>query len=309
MKKYRRLFRAFGYLCGLLVLFSITTLASPTAPLFPAPPPTALAVDDEAAGEQPPVPAKETDSPPGSYSLDALTTAPAAGKPAYDELTVSERRQAGLPTTLPAAMPYYGERTVYLTFDDGPDPDVTPAILDILREEDIKATFFVVGTQVEKAPATLKQVYDEGHAIGNHSYNHIYRELYSSPSDYIGQLSRNDFIIKSVIGVRPLISRAPGGSAGSFTKAYWEALKEAGYVDVGWNIYSGDASRLKAADLVASIADQVEKRPFLWNHAIVLLHDGRGHEETAKALPEIIRIFKDRGFEFRIVNLETPPAW
>lgn len=309
MSKFRRLFRAFGYLCGTLLLFGLTNLASSAAYRAPAPPPPA-AVEVEADAEEAPAVAGAAPSP-GGYMLAAEPEPelPAAGKPAYDELTVSERRQAGLPTALPVVMPYYGERTVYLTFDDGPDPDVTPAVLAILRQEAVKATFFVVGTQVEKAPDTLRQIYGEGHAIGNHSYNHVYRELYRSPVAYIGQLNRTDYIIKSVIGVRPLVSRAPGGSAGSFTSAYWEELKKAGYTEAGWNIYCGDASRAKAADLVATVADQLEQRPFLWSHAIVLLHDGRGHEETAKALPAIIRLFKDRGFEFRVVNLETPPAW
>jgi peptidoglycan/xylan/chitin deacetylase (PgdA/CDA1 family) len=306
MSKHRRLLRSLGYLCGTLLLFTLTTLASPGANHPPAPPPSEAVAQAEAEDEA--LPVAEAEASAGGDVL-AAAPPPAAGKPAYDELTVSERLQSGLPTALPAILPYYGERTVYLTFDDGPDPEITPAILGILRSEGVKATFFVVGSQAEKAPAILREVYREGHAIGNHSYSHVYRELYRSPAAYLGQLAHTDYIIKSVLGVRPLISRAPGGSAGSFTAAYWAALKEAGYIEVGWNIYSGDASRAKAADLVAAVADQVATRPFLWSHAIVLMHDGVGHEETVKALPAIIQIFKDRGFEFRVVNLETPPAW
>lgn len=228
--------------------------------------------------------------------------------PIYDKYTISERKSLNLPLTLPESNAYYGEKIVYLTFDDGPDSENTSAILRILKENNIKATFFVVGTQVEKYPQTLKNVFDAGHAIGNHSYNHVYRDLYKSPASYIAQLSQTDEKIKNILGVRPRISRAPGGSAGSFTKFYWEELKVNGYTEVGWNISSGDASSAKAPQIVNNIARQLENK-FLWSHAIVLMHDGRGHSETVAALPAIIKLFKDRGFEFRVINLETPPAW
>jgi len=231
------------------------------------------------------------------------------GLPVYDADTFSEREKAGLPTALPAVKPYYGEKTVYLTFDDGPDPDNTPVILNILRQYGVKATFFVIGSEVEKQPAIVRQIFREGHAIGNHTYTHVYRDLYRSAAAYTAQLNRTDEAIKKVIGVRPCISRAPGGTTGSFTPEYWQALHREGYVEIGWNIIAGDASRSKADQLVANVVRQIKSNPYLWDHAIVLLHDGRGHAETVKALPDIIRFFKERGFEFRVVNLETPPAW
>lgn len=231
-----------------------------------------------------------------------------ANLPVYDSLTVAERRSRKLETKLPAIASYYAEKVVYLTFDDGPDPENTLAILSILKEKQIKGTFFVVGTQMEKYPDIIRRVYADGHAIGNHSYNHVYRDLYQSPASYLAQLYRTDDIIRKELGVRPRISRAPGGSAGSFTKAYWDKLKDDGYIEVGWNISSGDASTAKAEQIVANIRYQLEQK-FLWNHAIVLMHDGRGHGETVKALPHIIKLFKEQGFEFRVINAETPSAW
>ena len=228
--------------------------------------------------------------------------------PIYDSLTVAERKTRKLETKLPVIEPYYGEKVVYLTFDDGPDPDNTPIILDILNKNQVKGTFFVIGTQVEKHPELLRRIYADGHAIGNHSYNHIYRELYQSVASYLGQLYRTDDIIRKELGVRPRISRAPGGSAGSFSKVYWDKLKDDGYIEVGWNISSGDASAAKAGQIVSNIRYQLNQK-FLWNHAIVLMHDGRGHSETVKALPDIIKLFKEQGFEFRVINAETPSAW
>jgi peptidoglycan/xylan/chitin deacetylase (PgdA/CDA1 family) len=233
---------------------------------------------------------------------------PLPAKPVYDTLTVTERQAQGLPLEIPKSTPYYNPKVVYLTFDDGPAPENTPAVLDILKQNGIKATFFVVGNQVEKYPEILRRIYQEGHAIGNHSYNHVYRELYQSPNSYFSQLRQTDEIIRKIIGVRPRISRAPGGSAGSFTKDYWETLKKLGYTEVGWNVSSGDASSAKADGIVNNIVAQMENK-HLWSHATLLMHDGRGHAETIKALPAIIKYYKDRQFEFRVINFETPSPW
>lgn len=294
--------------CQLIVAFYFLLVFTPLATMAfqsKAPPATPAAVTQKVQPEPEPQQLSanylDTDKPP--------TTPPPGNIPLYDTLTISERRKAGLPTAIPQVTPYYGDRVVYLTFDDGPDPDNTPAVLKILQTYHIKATFFVIGSEAEKHPDLVKSIYQQGHAIGNHTYSHVYRDIYKSAATYTAQLQRTDDIIKNITGARPRISRAPGGSAGSFTKEYWENLKSLGYMEVGWNISSGDASRSKAPQLAANIAKQVETNKFLWSHAIVLMHDGRGHEETIKALPEIIHIFKNLGFEFRVVNLETPPAW
>lgn len=295
MTKTAALLRASSYFAAALVLLLLCT--PPASLAFHRPPPPSTAA-----------PPSSNIGPP-TYRLAAGFVPSSPDGPLYDTLTVDRRRAENLPTALPPAFPYYGERTVYLTFDDGPDPEVTPAILRVLRQAGVPATFFVVGLQAEKSPAILRQIHRDGHAIGNHSYNHSYRELYRSPAAYTTQLRRTDDILVKHLGFRPRISRAPGGSAGSFTAGYWSALAAEGYSEVGWNVNSGDASRAKAAQIAAAVAQQMDTRKFLWSHAIVLMHDGRGHEETVRALPAIIKYFKDRGFEFRVVNLETPPAW
>ncbi|MBP2650062.1 MAG: polysaccharide deacetylase [Firmicutes bacterium] len=250
-----------------------------------------------------------SEPPPYVYYLSDIPIMPPPETAVYDPLTVSERKISELPLTLPQVLPYYGEKTVYLTFDDGPDADNTPAILDILEANNVKATFFVIGNQVEKNPDLLRRIFNAGHAIGNHSYSHIYKDLYQSVNTYTDQLEKTDESIKRVIGVRPRICRAPGGSSGTFNKEYWDSLTALGYKEFGWNIVSGDASFTKAGQLVANIKTQIKKNKFLYSHSIVLMHDGRGHSETVKALPEIINYFKSQGFEFRVINLETPPAW
>ncbi|MCE5285851.1 MAG: polysaccharide deacetylase [Pelosinus sp.] len=227
----------------------------------------------------------------------------------FDMFTVQERKAQGLPTALLEVDPFYGDKVAYLTFDDGPNKDNTPLVLEILRKNKIKATFFVLGTQVENNAELVKEIYQDGHAIGNHTYSHVYRELYQSPDIYIQQLYHNDELIKKILGVRPRISRAPGGSAGNFTKAYWPRLKSEGYIEVGWNVSSGDASAGKANDIRDNVISQLEANKALWSHAIILMHDGSGHGETVKALPAIIQYLKEQGFTFRVVNAQTPPAW
>ncbi len=262
---------------------------------------------------------QEIPSPDPAYTLPDLAAdacymnenpafKPVSGKPAYDVFTVAQRQAKGLALEIPQVSPYHAEKVVYLTFDDGPASENTPAVLDILQRHGIKATFFIVGNQAERYPDIVRRLYQEGHAIGNHSYNHVYRDLYQSSNTYVAQLQHTDDIIQNVIGVRPRISRAPGGSAGSFTKEYWDKLSKQGYVEVGWNISSGDASNAKAGRIVDNIVAQMKNKN-LWSHAIVLMHDGRGHSETVKALPEIIKFYQDRQFEFRVINFETPAPW
>ena len=173
--------------------------------------PTEVANYDEPAPEEPPPQAQAgkdyivAADDLSNLQLDDPT------KPVYDQYIIWERQEKGLPIVLPDLDPYYTESTVYLTFDDGPDDKITPQILDILKAEGVKATFYVCGNMVEANPEVLKRIFNEGHAIGNHSYNHRYDELYKSPWSFMEQIIKTDTAIKDVIGVRPFIIRAPGG--------------------------------------------------------------------------------------------------
>lgn len=230
-------------------------------------------------------------------------------KPVYDPYGFWQRTEGNMATTLPELQPYYGEHIVYLTFDDGPDNKNTPQILDILRDEGVPATFYVLGNMVEAYPDVLKRIFNEGHAIGNHSYNHSYKELYSSPWNFISQFQRTDDIIMSVIGVRPLIIRAPGGTSGAFNADYWDIVKSSGYVEHDWNISTGDASPkgATAADELANVTSQIDTYNF--KSAIVLMHSTAQKDATVEALPNIIKFFKERGYTFGVITPMTPQPW
>ena len=230
-------------------------------------------------------------------------------KPVYDKYEITEREAKGLPLSLPEIEPYRTEKVAYLTFDDGPDDKVTPMILDILKAEGVHATFFVLGTMVEQNPNVLKRIFNEGHAIGNHSYNHVYSELYRSPWDFADQFIKTDEVIKETIGVRPLIIRAPGGTAGVFNNDYWAMVDSCGYTEYDWNASTEDATASvpSASAQIDNIVKQL--KDYQPNTLIVLMHSKAGKEETAKALPALIDLLRNKGYKFGVVTPMTPQPW
>ena len=262
----------------------------------------------EAADE----PAAEPQEPGRVFAADDLSNlAPdAPDVPVYDKHTFAERRAAGLPTALPDITPYRTGKTVYLTFDDGPDDKNTPAVLDVLREAGVKATFYVTGRQAEAHPDVLQRIYDEGHAIGNHSYDHRYEKLYPDVNGFLAEMERTDEIIYGILGVRPLILRAPGGRIGHFTAAYAPAIRANGYVEHDWNVSSADAApgHPVAQDFIDNISSETDQEVAA-RTAIILMHSSEGHEETVKALPKIIELLKAKGYTFGVITPMTPQPW
>ena len=225
--------------------------------------------------------------------------------PVYDSLTIYERKNKGFRLVLPKIKPYEQGKVAYLTFDDGPEDKNTPSVLDILNANGVKATFYLVGKTLSDYPDVVKRIYKEGHAIGNHTWSHDYDSLYSSPEAFIAELEKFDEKILTIIGVRPFIIRAPGGSMGQFDESYSAALKENGYIEHDWNVSSADAAPdgPTAKDFIDNINYQTADGK---ETAIILMHSSAGHEETVKALPEIIKILKERGYTFGVITPMTP---
>lgn len=232
--------------------------------------------------------------------------------PVYDRYTVHQRKDKGLPLTYGTTRDYYyGDHVAYLTFDDGPNKENTTKILKILKDEQIHATFFLTGNNVERYPDVVKAIYESGNAIGIHSYSHDYKKIYASPQAYMDEVDKTAGLIYDVIHVRPVISRAPGGTAGHFTKAFWQALNQEGYIEVGWNSLTGDADGTgkTAGKEVENIKKQLVLRPYLHSHLVILMHDASGHQATVEALPELIKLLKSQGYTFRVVTTAIPPSW
>lgn len=193
--------------------------------------------------------------------------------------------------------------TVYLTFDDGPSKN-TEDILDILNEEDIDATFFVLGENVEKNEDITKRIINEGHSIGNHTYSHKYEILYNSFNDFWEEIQKTEKIIYDLIGIRTSLVRTPGGTYQNWDSFYFYYMDQAGYQVFDWNVDSGDSLQkdVSTEDIVQNI-----KKSVLKESLIVLMHDSVGHENTVKALPEIINYYRELGYQFKPITEKVKP--
>ncbi|MFB5676751.1 polysaccharide deacetylase family protein [Paenibacillus terreus] len=206
-------------------------------------------------------------------------------------LAASSARQ---PVQLKKAAP-----TVYLTFDDGPGK-YTGQVLDILKRYQVPATFFVLGQEAKRSPELVRRIMAEGHVLGNHTYNHNYKELYGDFKTFWTQIKQTEEIVYEITGFRPQLVRAPGGTYGHFDKVYFHLLQEAGYNVVDWNVDSGDSKRLgvPAAQIEAGAVRGI-------GHAgdkVVLMHDGGARAETVKALPFIIEKYRSAGYSFGVLG-------
>lgn len=193
-------------------------------------------------------------------------------------------------------------KKVYLTFDDGPESVDTPLILNILDTYGVKATFFVIGTSVEKNPELLKEIYRRGHAVGNHTYNHVYSEIYQSPQAFINSIKKNEALIYGLTGQKPKVIRDPGGIAWK-NQAITDLVLKNGYSMVQWNVDSYDSNKAyqEPAQIIKNVQLQAANKK-LWPGMIILMHDGKGHLNTVRALPTIIEMLIDQGFEFAVLK-------
>ena len=198
---------------------------------------------------------------------------------------------------------YHSEtKRVFLTFDDGPSATVTPLILDTLKNEDIKATFFLLGSRVELEPDIVKREYTEGHYLASHGYSHVYSQIYASPQNVIDEYNTCIAAIRNAIGVQeydPHLFRFPGGYTGGkyadLKKEAGQILEQNGVLHVDWNALTSDSAGANTTnDFIAQLERTVPK----YNSVVVLMHDAGNKTATAKALPTIIKYFRDRGFEF-----------
>lgn len=193
-------------------------------------------------------------------------------------------------------------KRAFLTFDDGPSQN-TNDILNILQENNIKATFFVLGSQVEKMPEMTKKIYNEGHYIANHGYSHIYSNIYQSPEQVLNEYNQCNQIIADTIGVPEYNShlfRFPGGSVGGYYAQIKEQaitlLEQNNILYVDWNSLTGDSE--KANPTEEYLMNNLQKTTKEKNSVVLLMHDSQSKKETVEFLPKVIEYLKQHGYEF-----------
>jgi peptidoglycan/xylan/chitin deacetylase (PgdA/CDA1 family) len=188
-----------------------------------------------------------------------------------------------------------GEGAVSITFDDGPNPRATPLVLDLLRREEVRATFFVLGRHADRWPDLVRRTAAEGHQLGNHGYWH--RKLHRRGPGYVrDDLSRGtESIVRASGGVRPRHFRAPHGFRSPWVTPIASSL---GQRTVGWSLGVWDSARPGASEIARRAAEGLR------GGSILLLHDGDGYDaegdrlQTAEALPSIIENLRARGLRF-----------
>ena len=194
----------------------------------------------------------------------------------------------------------YNMKVVYLTFDDGPSYN-TSKVLDILKKYNVKATFFVTGCGQNYNDMILR-AYNEGHAIGLHTYTHDYASVYSSEEAYYNDLNTVGNMVKDIIGFKPNIIRFPGGASNTISANYKEGIMttlvdsviQHGYQYYDWNVSSGDAAGVNVdADTIVEAASSGSGQQLM-----VLFHDAAAKDTTVEALPKVIEYYKKQGYVF-----------
>ncbi len=195
------------------------------------------------------------------------------------------------------------EKIAYLTFDDGPSSKITPQILQILKDNDIKASFFVLGSRVELLPDLVKQEYEEGHYIANHGYSHEYTKVYASANAVLDEYNVTEKAIRNAIGNEEYSShifRFPGGSEkGKYATVKNEAknlLNENNISYINWNSLTNDAVGTPTAE---SLVEDLKKTSEGKNRLVILMHDSGTKQLTADTLPQVIAYLKEQGYCFK----------
>lgn len=191
-----------------------------------------------------------------------------------------------------------GKKIAYLTFDDGPSSTNTPKILNILKKNNIKATFFVIGNLAEENKDLIIREHADGNAIGNHTYSHVYNRIYANPKAFVDEIKKDENAIKSILGssYKSKLIRFPGGSFGPKLKPFRDEIIKDGYHFVDWNALDGDAegTNVPPAKLFIRLKETVGAQ----KHVVVLMHDAYAKNTTVEILPQIIQYLKAQGYTF-----------
>ena len=195
------------------------------------------------------------------------------------------------------------EKIVYLTFDDGPSENITPLILDLLKQENLKATFFILGSNAELYPQIVQREYQEGHFLANHGYSHKYSQIYENPETILNDFRQCEQALKKALNNESYTSkvyRFPGGSTGgrfhNIKAQGKEFLKENHIAYLDWNALTCDAEGTPTHE---SILENLKNTVGDKKTVVLLMHDSSSKILTYETLPEVIAFFRERGYSFK----------
>ena len=312
--------------CSLLCLMSSCTVPQATLTEgmdFSKPEPAGSTVESAAAPAESSAPEeRSSEAASGKQIFSASETGSAAEERTGSSVSASgtSSSAASLPeTSAPSIQPEPSkpqtgravpnpQNTAYLTFDDGPTT-LTPHVLDILKQEGVRATFFVVCRQDPKLEAVMKRAYEEGHEIAVHSATHDYKRIYASSQAFLEDFQTTQQWIRRVTGDPAPVTqfRFPGGSSISKKLAapgvlnqILQQMEEMGAAHHDWNVSAGDAS--KTVPTKEQLLESIIPEALKYNEPVILMHDTARNAHLCEALPEIISALRQEGYAFDTVS-------
>lgn len=215
-------------------------------------------------------------------------------------------RTSSYPAELVSIYNQYEVKTAYLTFDDGPTANITPQILDVLKERGVPATFFTLGINVERNPELARRIVSEGHVLANHSYSHDYKMLYNGTEHFVEDVQKTEQIIVDTVGAEGYVKifRFPGGSFEKSKDPQKQVLSEMGYVFLDWNALNGDAEGHNIPP--ETQLEKIRSSTKGVTNAVILMHDAATKQTTVDALPAIIDYLQSEGFVFKTLRDASP---
>lgn len=242
---------------------------------------------------------------PDKFAIDTDNVGSAAGSTANEYTLLYPDLYAE-----PSAEFTDSEKTVYLTFDDGPSEN-TLDILSILDKYDIKAAFFMSGGESERSKEIMKAVADAGHTIGVHSISHEYDDIYSSVESFLEDMNNTYQCISEATGVRPQIMRFAGGSINNYNRLIYPQLiaevTRRGFTYYDWNVSGEDATTHATwTSIYNNVMDGIENNSS--HRAVVLLHDSADKQLTVKTVEDIIIALQNDGYTFGQLDNTVKPV-
>ena len=183
------------------------------------------------------------------------------------------------------------QKAVAISFDDGPHPEFTPEVLQLLKKYNAKATFFLIGKNAEKYPELVSEILSEGHSIGNHTYSHAKNFGFFSTQKVISELKRTNQIVTQLTGLKMMLYRPAFGVTNPMIK---RALRQLGMQSIGWNKRSYDTTNLGQKQVYRRVVKQLKKGD------IILLHDRS--KKTVDVLEQLLLFLQENGFNAITVN-------